>query len=240
MKKKFMGFIWLAGTLAAASLACQSLATQPVDDAPPATQEIPPATEEPQATVEVNIPPGSNPSCAPFDGIPAQTQYTSEPEILINTDGKYLANMHLAKGGDILIELYTKDAPITVNSFIFLACKGFFDGVTFHRVLEGFMAQGGDPTGTGMGGPGYEFVNEYSDLSFDKAGVVAMANAGPDTNGSQFFITFGPTEFLDGGYTIFGQVIEGMDVVLSITLRDPDFKPAFTGDVIESVTISGQ
>ncbi|MBL8103861.1 MAG: peptidylprolyl isomerase [Anaerolineales bacterium] len=148
--------------------------------------------------------------------------------------------MRLAKGGDILIELYTKDAPITVNSFIFLACKGFFDGVTFHRVLEGFMAQGGDPTGTGMGGPGYEFVNEYSDLSFDKAGVVAMANAGPDTNGSQFFITFGPTEFLDGGYTIFGQVIEGMDVVLSITLRDPDLKPAFTGDVIESVTISGQ
>ncbi|MBI2333239.1 MAG: peptidylprolyl isomerase [Chloroflexi bacterium] len=148
--------------------------------------------------------------------------------------------MRLAKGGDIVIELYADKAPITVNNFIFLACKGFYDGTSFHRVLEDFMAQGGDPTGTGRGGPGYEFVNEYSDLSFDKPGVVAMANAGPDTNGSQFFITFGPTEYLDGAYTIFGQVVQGMDVVTSITLRDPDLSPSFTGDVIESVIISGQ
>jgi cyclophilin family peptidyl-prolyl cis-trans isomerase len=100
------------------------------------------------------------------------------------------------------------------------------------------MAQGGDPTGTGQGGPGYEFVNEDNDLKFDKAGVVAMANAGRDTNGSQFFITFGPTEQLNGGYTIFGQVTSGMDVVNAITRRDPDQNPSFTGDVIESITIS--
>ena len=101
----------------------------------------------------------------------------------------------------------------------------------------GSWAQGGDPTGTGMGGPGYEFKNEDSDLKFDKAGVVAMANAGRDTNGSQFFITFGPTESLNGGYTIFGQVVSGMDVVNGLTRRDPDQNPNFTGDVIESITI---
>ena len=124
-----------------------------------------------------------------------------------------------------------------MNSFVFLAKQGFFDGVTFHRVLEGFMAQGGDPTGTGTGGPGYQFVNEDSDLKFDKAGVVAMANSGRDTNGSQFFITFAPQPRLDGGYTIFGQVISGMDVVNGLTRRDPDQNPTFAGDAIETVTI---
>ena len=102
------------------------------------------------------------------------------------------------------------------------------------------MAQGGDPTGTGSGGPGYEFVNEDSDLTFDKAGVVAMANAGRDTNGSQFFITFVETPQLNGGYTIFGQVTEGMDVVNAITRRDPETNPAFEGDAMESVTITMQ
>jgi peptidylprolyl isomerase len=106
--------------------------------------------------------------------------------------------------------------------------------------LEGFMAQGGDPTGTGSGGPGYQFENEDSDLTFDKAGVVAMANAGRDTNGSQFFITFGPAPQLNGDFTIFGQVIDGMDVVNGITRRDPDQSPAFQGDAIESVTITEQ
>jgi cyclophilin family peptidyl-prolyl cis-trans isomerase len=99
------------------------------------------------------------------------------------------------------------------------------------------MAQGGDPTGTGAGGPGYQFVNEDSDLTFDKAGVVAMANAGRDTNGSQFFITFAPQPYLNGDYTIFGQVISGMDVVSGITLRNPDDNPDFQGDAIESITI---
>lgn len=165
-------------------------------------------------------------------------QYNSAPPMTIDTSGKYFATVEMEKGGEFVIELYADKAPITVNSFVFLAREGYFNGVTFHRVLEGFMAQGGDPTGTGGGGPGYEFVNEDSDLTFDKPGVVAMANAGRDTNGSQFFITFDAAEFLNGGYTIFGQVIEGMDVVNGITRRDPDTNPTFMGDVIRAITIS--
>jgi cyclophilin family peptidyl-prolyl cis-trans isomerase len=144
----------------------------------------------------------------------------------------------MAKGGQFAIQLYPDKAPITVNSFVFLARQGFFNGVTFHRVLEGFMAQGGDPTGTGGGGPGYEFVNEVSDLKFDKPGVVAMANAGRDTNGSQFFIMFNAYGLRESDYTIFGQVISGMDVVNGITRRDPQKNPNYTGDVIESITIT--
>ena len=144
----------------------------------------------------------------------------------------------MANGGEFVIQLYPDKAPITVNSFVFLAREGYFDGITFHRVLKDFMAQGGDPTGTGGGGPGYEFVNEDSDLTFDKAGVVAMANAGRDTNGSQFFITFGPQEYLNGGYTIFGQVTSGMEVVQNIRLRNPEENPSYPGDAIESITIT--
>ena len=165
-------------------------------------------------------------------------QYASAPPILIDKNKQYFATFKMAKGGEFVIQLYADKAPITVNSFVFLARQGYFDGVTFHRVLEGFMAQSGDPTGTGGGGPGYKFVNEDSDLTFDKAGVVAMANAGRDTNGSQFFITFAPVERLNGGYTIFGQVIRGMEVVNGITHRDPNQNPTFPGDAIESITIT--
>ncbi len=158
--------------------------------------------------------------------------------MIIDVQKQYFATVKMAKGGEFVIQLYPDKAPITVNSFVFLANQGYFDGVTFHRVLKDFMAQGGDPTGTGAGGPGYQFVNEDNDLKFDKAGVVAMANAGRDTNGSQFFITFGPADYLDGGYTIFGQVISGMDVVNGITLRDPQQNPTFPGDAIATITIS--
>jgi len=158
----------------------------------------------------------------------------------IDVTKKYFATVKLAKGGEFVIQLYPDKAPITVNSFVFLARDGYFDGVTFHRVMPGFMAQGGDPTGTGYGGPGYKFVNEKNDLTFDKAGVVAMANSGPDTNGSQFFITFGPVNLTEPDFTIFGQVTSGMDVVNGITLRDPSQNPTFTGDVIASITISEQ
>ncbi len=164
-------------------------------------------------------------------------QYTAAPEMQIDPAKQYTATVKMAKGGEFVIQLHPDKAPLTVNSFVFLARQGFYDGVTFHRVLEGFMAQGGDPTGTGMGGPGYEFKSEISDLTFDKPGVVAMANSGPDTNGSQFFVTFVPTPQLNGGYTIFGQVISGMDVVNAITRRDPEQNPTFTGDVITTITI---
>jgi peptidylprolyl isomerase len=165
-------------------------------------------------------------------------QYPAAPPMTIDPKVQYLATFKMAKGGQFVIQLYADKAPITVNSFIFLARQGFFNGVTFHRVLEGFMAQGGDPSGTGSGGPGYEFVNEDSDLTFDKAGVVAMANAGRDTNGSQFFITFAPAPHLNGGYTIFGQVTSGMDVVNGLKRRDPQQNPSTPGDAIASIAIA--
>ncbi len=165
-------------------------------------------------------------------------QFSAPPQMQIDVNKQYFATVKMAKGGEFVIQLYPDKAPITVNSFVFLAQKGFFNGTTFHRVLEGFMAQGGDPTGTGTGGPGYSFVNEKNDLAFDKPGVVAMANAGPDTNGSQFFIMFGPFGLSEDDYTIFGQVISGMDVVNGLTRRDPQQNPTFAGDTIESITIT--
>ena len=165
-------------------------------------------------------------------------QFTAAPPMSIDKSKQYTATVKMAKGGEFVIQLYPDKAPLTVNNFVFLARQKFYDSTTFHRVLQDFMAQGGDPTGTGSGGPGYEFVNEDSDLKFDKAGVVAMANSGRNTNGSQFFITFGAVEDLNGGYTIFGQVTSGMDVVNNIRRRDPDQNPAYTGDAIESITIT--
>lgn len=164
--------------------------------------------------------------------------FTSAPPMTIGKNKQYTATVKMAKGGEFVIQLFPDKAPVTVNSFVFLARQGFYNGLTFHRVLDGFMAQGGDPQGTGGGGPGYQFVNEDSDLKFDKPGMVAMANAGRDTNGSQFFITFVPVERLNGGYTIFGQVTSGMDVVNGITRRDPDKNPTFPGDAIASITIT--
>ena len=186
-----------------------------------------------------NVDLGDLTACERFADIPVAEQY-SEPPLNIDVTKQYFANVKMAKGGEFVIQLYADKAPKTVNSFIFLSCKGYFDGLTFHRVLEGFMAQGGDPTGTGSGGPGYKFEYEGSDLTFDKAGVVAMANTGPatPTNGSQFFITFAPAPQLNDGYTIFGQIIEGMDVVNGITRRDPDQSPSFQGDAIETITIT--
>ncbi len=165
-------------------------------------------------------------------------QYAAPPPMSIDVSKDYFATLKMAKGGEVVIQLYPDKAPITVNNFVFLAREGYYDGTTFHRVLPDFMAQGGDPTGTGGGDPGYRFADEPNDLSFDKAGILAMANSGPNTNGSQFFITYAPTPWLDGLHTIFGQVIEGMDVVMDIRLRDPGQNPNFVGDAIESITIA--
>ncbi len=160
------------------------------------------------------------------------------PEAVIDPLKSYTATLRTEKG-DIVIRLFTEQTPITVNNFVFLAQQGWFNGVTFHRVLPGFVAQGGDPTGTGFGGPGYYIPNEVvPELTFDAAGWVAMANSGPDTNGSQFFITLGPTPDLNGRYTIFGKVTAGLDVVRALTPRDPQADPeAPAGDKIISVTI---
>jgi cyclophilin family peptidyl-prolyl cis-trans isomerase len=166
-------------------------------------------------------------------------QYDAPPAISIDITKRYTATVEMENGGEFVIELFDDKAPITVNNFVFLAREGFYDGTTFHRVLDGFMAQGGDPTGTGAGGPGYSFEDEFSDdLVFDRAGLLAMANSGPNTNGSQFFITFAPTPHLNGLHTIFGEVIEGMDVVNALTRRDPNQAPDFEGDKIKTVTIT--
>ena len=173
-----------------------------------------------------------------FAGSSGGKQYDSPPRMTIDVTRQYFATVEMAKGGEFVIELYAARAPITVNNFVFLARDGYYDGTTFHRVLEGFMAQGGDPTGTGGGGPGYRFADEDNGLTFDTAGLIAMANSGPDTNGSQFFITLGPAEWLNGKHTIFGQVVSGMDVVSGITLRDPNLSPDYPGDAIETITIT--
>jgi cyclophilin family peptidyl-prolyl cis-trans isomerase len=176
----------------------------------------------------------------PVAGAPAvkQLQYDAPPAMTIDVNKQYFANVKMVKGGEFVIQLYPDKAPITVNNFVFLAREGYYDGTTFHRVLSDFMAQGGDPTGTGGGGPGYKFEDEPNDLSFDKAGILAMANSGPNTNGSQFFITYAPTPWLNGLHTIFGQVVEGMDVVMDLRLRDPQQNPDYVGDAIESITIT--
>jgi cyclophilin family peptidyl-prolyl cis-trans isomerase/protein-disulfide isomerase len=149
-----------------------------------------------------------------------ERQFTYCPPMQIDPAKQYIATLKTDKG-DVKLELLADKAPMAVNSFVFLSRQGYFNNVTFHRVLENFVAQSGDPSGTGFGGPGYSFKNEISDLKFDQAGMVGMANSGPDTNGSQFFITFAPVPDLDGKYTIFAQVIEGMDTLQKLTPRNP-------------------
>jgi cyclophilin family peptidyl-prolyl cis-trans isomerase/predicted DsbA family dithiol-disulfide isomerase len=168
-------------------------------------------------------------------------QFKTCPPFDIDPSRQYRAILHTEKG-DIVIALYPDKAPLAVNSFVFLARHRWYDGVTFHRVIPGFLAQAGDPSGTGRGGPGYLFNSEvHADMLFDRPGVVGMANAGPDTNGSQFFITYGPEAQLDGSFTVFGQVIAGMNVVESLTPRDPQSSntPPL-GDKILTVMIEEQ
>lgn len=163
--------------------------------------------------------------------------YTVTPAITIDPAKFYYATLKTAKG-DIKVQLFADRAPQTVNNFVFLAREGYYNDTTFHRVLDDFMAQAGDPTGTGSGGPGYQFGDEFDpSLTFDRAGLLAMANAGPGTNGSQFFITFAPTDWLNGGHTIFGEVIEGMDVLDKLTRRDPAANPTEPGDTLYTVLI---
>ena len=153
-------------------------------------------------------------------------QWTKSPEFQLDLKKKYTATFK-TDNGDIVVRLFADRVPQTVNNFVFLARQGFYDNTFFHRVIKDFMVQGGDPTGTGRGGPGYSFRDEFDPkLKHDKPGMLSMANAGPNTNGSQFFITHVPTPWLDRKHAIFGQVVTGMDVVLSIPERDPRFVQA--------------
>lgn len=152
---------------------------------------------------------------------PPPGKYKQAPPMAIDQNKTYAATIETAKG-PVKLELFAKDAPVTVNNFVFLANEGFYDGLTFHRVIPGFVAQGGDPKGDGTGGPGYYIPNETANNPHKhEAFALAMANAGPDTNGCQFYITLAAQPQLDGQYTVFGRVVEGQDVILAITPRDP-------------------
>ncbi len=216
--------------------------TQPT--AAPAQQAQPQPTAAPAKQTQ------PTPAPEPDSGPP----WDSPPDMVIDASKSYRAVFELETGEVFEVELYADKVPRVVNNFVFLAREGFYDGVTFHRVLEGFMAQTGDPTGAGPGGPGYRFESEFHpDLSHDSAGILSMANAGGlNTNGSQFFITFVPTPMLDGYnpdgsekncaqrgvscHSVFGKVTSGMDVVNNITLRDPS-TAATPGDVITTIRI---
>lgn len=163
--------------------------------------------------------------------------YKTAPEMTIDTARNYQAIIRMEGGGEIVLNLFDDLSPNTVNNFVYLANQGYYDGTTFHRVLADFMAQGGDPTGTGSGGPGYMFEDETdNDLTFDRRGLLAMANIGPNTNGSQFFITFAPTPHLDGDHTIFGELVKGDEVLDDLMLRDPA-NATEPGDVIAEIVI---
>ena len=147
--------------------------------------------------------------------------YTSPPPMDIDPQKSYTATIQTGEG-DIVLQLFAEKTPNTVNNFVFLAREGFYDSVVFHRVIENFMVQGGDPTGTGSGGPGYSFEDEFHpELRHDGPGVLSMANAGPNTNGSQFFITHVATPWLDGKHSVFGRVTGSLDVLMAIPVRDP-------------------
>ena len=209
-----------------------------------ATPEAAVATPEPAVeaapTQDIIVPPpdiaepGPVATMMPME---RNAMYDAAPPMEIDPTKFYYATLKTMRG-DIKVQLFADRAPATVNNFIFLARQGFYDNTVFHRVLDGFMAQAGDPTGTGSGGPGYQFADEiFPGLVFDRPGLLAMANSGPATNGSQFFITFAATDWLNGAHTIFGEVIEGDDVMSRLTRRDPSGSPEFVGDTLYTILI---
>ena len=149
---------------------------------------------------------------------PQRKSYSAPPPMRIDTSKQYTAIIETEKG-NLVLELFAKDVPITVNNFVFLARDGFYDGIIFHRVIPGFMAQGGDPTGTGRGDAGYSFADEFTEHTH-VAGALSMANSGSNTNGCQFFITYTPQHHLDGKHSVFGQLIQGMEVLEKLTNGD--------------------
>ena len=199
---------------------------------PAAAESVPTAAGAPAASAP------TAPAAAQAAPAGQQKSYSAPPPMTIDPKKSYTATFTTPRG-DFVVKLRPDLAPQTVNSFVFLARDGFFNGVTWHRVLENFMAQGGDPTGTGTGGPGYTVPDEFTDkVKFDKPGIMAMANTGqPNSGGSQFFVTTAPADYLDGKYTIFGEVTQGQDIVNAIPLRDPEQNPTTPGEQIVKITI---
>ncbi len=239
-----LGLAVIVGIVGVALLSCKPVAAplsvddsdtdavaaeSPITDTPTATS-TPAAAASPLADESQ----GEAAKLAPADRV---GMYDAPPAMNIDADKHYFATIRTEKG-DMKVQLFADRAPQTVNSFIFLAREGFYDDTTFHRVIDGFMAQGGDPAATGTGGPGYMFEDEFDpSLTFAEPGLLAMANSGPATNGSQFFITLAPTEWLDGGHTIFGKVIEGEEVLDEITRIDPQADSGMSGDKIYGISI---
>ena len=201
-----------------AMMSCVLQTPEPEQDEP---------TEAPAAPAPTTAPVGNTPLAATVTVPPTPTlsaasrgvtrQYSSLPPMGLDPEADYVADFRTNQGA-FRVKLFAAQTPVTVNNFVYLAQNNFYDGLIFHRVIEGFMIQGGDPTGTGAGGPGYQFQDEIvPGLVFDAPGKLAMANAGPGTNGSQFFITVAATDWLNGRHTIFGEVVEGQDVVTAIS-----------------------
>ena len=234
-----------------AGFACSSSSESDTDSSTTAAAAVP----APQPTAVPTVAPVAAPTSTPEP--PKTKSYDSPPEMTIDETKDYTAVFELEKGASFTVDLYEQWAPITVNNFVFLANDGFYDGVTFHRVIPDFMAQSGDPTGTGSGGPGYTFENEFHKKArHNGPGILSMANRGMQngkgTNGSQFFITFVDTSFLDGYnsfsqekdcnqsgescHSVFGKVTDGMDVVNAITVRDPS-SATIPGDIIKTIRI---
>ena len=201
---RIAGIIFISITLFSVSCGGQAPAPQPA-----------PASKPAPALAPAPVPAPS----------PKLKTYSEPPPMVIDKSKKYTAIIETNKG-DLVLELFAADVPMTVNNFVFLAREGFYDGTTFHRVIPDFMAQGGDPTGTERGGPGYSFPDEFTKHTH-VAGTLSMANAGPNTNGSQFFITYTPQHGLDGKHSVFGKLVKGMDVLKKIK----------NGDVMKRVTI---
>lgn len=245
--------LWAGLTFVACSSATEApaatlpddAAAQPATAAPaatpvPATEATDVPAEEAASAPAAEVPRPETVAEGPASALQPQernSMYDAAPEMVIDPNKFYYATFKTERG-DIKAQLFAERAPVTVNNFVFLARQGYYNDTVFHRVLDGFMAQAGDPTGLGTGGPGYQFEDEIvPNLTFDRAGLLAMANAGPGTNGSQFFITFAPTEWLNGLHTIFGEVIEGQAVLDGITRLDPSQPSGAEADLLYTVLI---
>lgn len=212
------GIVFMILSVGAGAFA-SNLGTDHIDDPDPTETAVPTETAEATPTEEV-----------------INRQYSAIPEMALEDNIDYRAVIRLENGGEITIDLLEESAPLTVNNFAFLARNRFYEGLTFHRVLPGFVAQGGDPAGTGSGGPGYYLSGESNTLTFER-GALAMAKSAAGVSGSQFFITTGPTPHLNGDFMVFGWVTEGMQVVDDLTPRDPEQAGQPRGDVIAGIDI---
>jgi cyclophilin family peptidyl-prolyl cis-trans isomerase len=223
-----MRYKFLLAIVGAALLSVACVLETPTPEAVPPTEV--PADTQPAGATATAIPTATSGTSTTADGSPIKQfiniggvsipQYSNVPPVTIDTTAKYSATIRTTMG-TMVIDLFADQAPLTVNNFIFLAKEGYYDGIIFHRVIPSFMIQGGDPTGTGGGGPGYKFQDEIvAALTFDQPGRLAMANAGAGTNGSQFFVTTVATPHLNGNHTIFGQITQGQDIADAISLTE--------------------